>query len=364
MTTNLRLCPMILLVGVAVSSLSPALAQVPATDALPVLPTVTLPQQPTAVATPPVIRQDGIPALPADANSAATNGVTPPGGTAANAGGPAPQETIRYSYGDLDIGSLFYGPAEIKAMKETLRTWENRRDAPVLVEEALPEEVVPAVPPDAKTYPVFHLSSIVYRNAGDWAVWVNGDKITPKKNTTDVKVLSVSASQASFSWTPSYSAAVTLRQEKKLFAATDPVKHRLTTASALRYDPLMGTAFFSLKPNQSFAAGYMNIFEGSVESPSLAVIDPNVLASMPMPSTTPPPLPAPAAPSAAEPVPATPAAAPPVASEVSVDKATQVVAPAEPAAPAPAAPPAPASKVPTPSAASETLGELPATPAP
>lgn len=362
------------MMGCCILSAFPAWAQVAPADALPVLPAVTLPQS-TAAVEAPVLLKNGIPALPENTNQPGAD-ATKQGATGeVNALVAAPQEVIRYSYGDVDIGSILFGPAEMKAMKETLRSWESRRDAPVLVEEALPETVVPVAPLEAKTYPVFYLSSVVYRNPGDWVLWVNGEKITPKKNATEVKVLSVSASNASFSWTPSYAPALTLRQEKKLFASADALKHRLSNAATFRYDPLLGTAFFSLKPNQSFAAGYMNVFEGNVESPALSAIDPNVLATVAIPSNTPPPLPESAPALAASPVTPDPATmlAAPVASDVSVDRAMQVppAAPALPVAPAapatanvpPAAIPA-LSKIPSPSAASESLGELPLNPAP
>jgi len=185
-------------------------------------------------------------------------------------------KTARFSFGDAP-NSLLFTPAQVSAMKQALSAFESIRhdsvDSELTVTEALPIEPEKIVEP--ATYPVYHLSSIVYRANNDWAVWVNGTRITPRLNDGEVKVTSVRADRAWFSWQPTYVPAVAERLAKERFADTASVKHRFTSENASpNLDRQTGIVHFSLKPNQSFAAGYFRTFEGRIASPAMEPLQP------------------------------------------------------------------------------------------
>jgi len=169
--------------------------------------------------------------------------------------------------------SLFFTPAQIDTMKQTLTVYETT-PADQKAEQAI--VAVEAVePPAPATYPVYTLGSIAYRNGSDWTVWLNGVRITPRTNEQVVKVVAVSADLAQFEWKPSYLAAFTQRQQKEKFADTARVKHKLVQPNRSSFDMKSGTVTFTLRPNQSFAAGYMAVFEGHIASPALEpIVDP------------------------------------------------------------------------------------------
>ncbi len=174
--------------------------------------------------------------------------------------------------------SIFFSPVQMRALEQALGEYE--RNAPVSSEEktdltvdfAQPAEVPKIVEPDP--YPVFYLSSIAYRAANDWSIWVSGHKITSQKNSTDLQVLSVSPTQVSFAWKPVYAEAITKRKSKNLFASTTEITNKLSKPARFNFDDTAGVATFTLRPNQTFAPAYMNSFEGFVESPKLAPMAP------------------------------------------------------------------------------------------
>ena len=178
--------------------------------------------------------------------------------------------------------TIFFTPEQWEAMRQTLTSYEENvtHASHEQVQDNTPLNLI--APPqivEPDSYPVFYLSSIVYHNASDWSVWVSGHKITSLKNPTDIKVVNITATAVTFSWSPTYGDALAHRHSEKLFAPTDPVKHKLTTTPAFSYDVPKNMVVFTLRPNQSFVAGYMNTFEGYVASPALQKLDgttPNV----------------------------------------------------------------------------------------
>lgn len=181
----------------------------------------------------------------------------------------APGE-IPYSFGDATVSVLFL-PDQIEQMKRVLTTYEDQRK---ILGDASPIETTETVAPpvvEPPTYPVFYLSSLVYKSPTDWTVWLSGHKITPSKNDTDVQVLSVNASQATFVWYPTYNAAIITRKKESLLATPDPIKNRLAAPNFI-HDELIGMFTFTLKPNQSFVVGYLSMFEGFIDSPALPAL--------------------------------------------------------------------------------------------
>jgi hypothetical protein len=196
-----------------------------------------------------------------------------------------------YSYGESDISILFL-PDQVTKMKDAIQAWEGiDRAVPVAPTFVGAEpEIIKQVIEEPETYPVFYLSSIVYHNAADWAVWVSGFKITPSKNETDVNIISVTKDMVTLSWKPKYGEAITRRVNEKLFSPIDTVKNKLSKAQNVRFDDTTGTIIFSLNQNQSFAVGYFSTFEGYMESPKLDPLLSNTVAigSPAVPPSVPP----------------------------------------------------------------------------
>ena len=49
-------------------------------------------------------------------------------------------------------------------------------------------------------FPVFHVSSILYRNPQDWMLWINGQRVTPKRKIDGLRVTHVAPGQVTLVW--------------------------------------------------------------------------------------------------------------------------------------------------------------------
>lgn len=265
-------------------ALAPVSSQAPL-GALPPLnlPTVVAPETATAASAPAAAPASPAPEIALPAVSSAPSASTP-----SAAGQPAVNQATAevlpvpkvYSFGESELSILFL-PDQVTRMKDAIRTFEDTgkdADKPAPAVPVLAAPAAPEVIEDPLTYPVFYLSSILYKGAGDWSLWISGYKITSQRNYTDVTVLNVSRDSATFLWKPSFMKAITRREKDKLFASTDSVKHKLVPAQSMALDPAAASIVFTLKPNQSFAPGYFKIFEGYIDAPTLTAL-PVVIAT-------------------------------------------------------------------------------------
>lgn len=261
-----------------------------------------------------------------------------------------------FSYGTSDL-SLLFTPSQVSRMKSVLSVYEtarrNRTDTTIeVVEDIGPEDVEPVLVKEPASYPVFTLKSIAYSNARDWTVWIGDLRITPRKNEQEIRVLAVNRTMAQLLWKPPYREALQQRGNMKLFASTDAVKHKMTRPNTAVFDTAAGQVTFTLRPNQSFAPGYMATFEGKIPAPELPKMDSVEEESEALPAT-----PAAGDTSAANPnnldallkAQQQPAASSLFRRALTTEAPTAETAPAPPAAaPAPAPAPAPASMPVTP----------------
>jgi hypothetical protein len=189
----------------------------------------------------------------------------------------APQRV--FSYGTATT-SLMLTPHQLKNMMIALSTFES-----VVPDEknTMPEEPKLLIPKpetveapkieEPKTYPAFYLSSIAYRSAKDWTVWVNRIRINPKNNEGEVRVTRVTPDRVWFVWEPSYKPAFNQRIREKKFEPSDDLRHRVSKESGISYNEKTGVVSFSLRPNQTFAPAYYSSFEGKVEASSVPTLD-------------------------------------------------------------------------------------------
>jgi hypothetical protein len=115
--------------------------------------------------------------------------------------------------------------------------------------------------------PLFFLSSIMYRSKGNWALWLNGQRLTARKpNSPDgtIEVVEVSPYAAIFSWAPvqfprvhnRMIAAVT-NEKNTVQKPTDiPLKGRIAAK------PLEKRLLFMLNNNQTFYTENVRFAEG------------------------------------------------------------------------------------------------------
>jgi hypothetical protein len=201
---------------------------------------------------------------------------------------PADEAEKSFSYGESNTSILFL-PDQVSRMKEAIRAFESRKDGAatpgLAVPDATAEQPLVTLIQEPPAYPVFYLSSIVYDAPNDWSLWMGGQKITSRKNTTEVTVLKVTRDSATFLWKPAYIEAIAMRKKDGMFAPTDKVKNKLSTQQRFFYDAQRGAISFTLRQNQSFAVGYFKMFEGFVDSPTLEPIKQEV--AKPVAATSP-----------------------------------------------------------------------------
>lgn len=244
-----------------------ALPPLPQGEAVPAAPAVALPSAPATDAVPSLPPTPVVSNTPAAAAAlAGTENVPGLPGAAEATSQPA------FSFGTFSA-SLFYDAASINAMKQVLTTAETQvASKPTVTEKVVTEKAPAPAITDPVAYPVFYLSSILYRSPSDWTVWVGDKKITPHKNTTELQIIGLNANAATFTWTPVFAQTLAQRRAGKLFAPVDAVRNRLVTPQILKFDDATSTATFTLRPNQSFAAGYMAVFEGAIAAPTMPAL--------------------------------------------------------------------------------------------
>ena len=121
--------------------------------------------------------------------------------------------------------------------------------------------------------PAFYLSSIIYRNPGDWSLWVNKKRITAKESDRPelgISVRGITKEVATLSWKPSNIDTATERwQQLKEADSVDEIKkqkkHREVAFAKIDFDQEAGEFVVSMRPNQTFFADTMQVLEGKHE---------------------------------------------------------------------------------------------------
>jgi hypothetical protein len=109
------------------------------------------------------------------------------------------------------------------------------------------------------TYPSFFLSSIVYSNANDWAVWLNGNRIQNRQNNVKapIYISEITPEFIQVVWKPS----------KMVLAQLGSIAvQQKDREGMVPIDIMNNTLTFRLKPNQTFVSGILSVQEGRLPS--------------------------------------------------------------------------------------------------
>jgi hypothetical protein len=173
---------------------------------------------------------------------------------------PAPTNVPASSSSEMQ--SLFFSADDIASINDAQAVYEkNHRGSTALDEEDFLKKLSGS---DKKTiqdstyftYPQFFLSSIMYHSPTDWAVWINGEKITQKEieNKSHLFVVDVNGQKVTLEWRPE-------RMDKITDVAAST---KNSTQNPVSVDLLNNKVEFTLKGNQTFTSYSMKIVEGRV----------------------------------------------------------------------------------------------------
>lgn len=109
----------------------------------------------------------------------------------------------------------------------------------------------------------FYLDSIMYMSSGNWAVWINGKKISHDEQesddaSADIKIEDISREKVKFSWVVGNVDAISPHWQEKVALVGD----KGASDSDIVVDPKTQTVYVTLRPNQTFISRAMEIVEG------------------------------------------------------------------------------------------------------
>ncbi len=157
-------------------------------------------------------------------------------------------------YKILRDSSIFHTQEELDRLDNALEALEEGRE--VIVDTPDIEEADTKVETVKTTNIVFYLDSIMYHTKNDWVIWLNGNKITPELNKTDLEILQINRSMVKFRWITGYKKFVSTIV-KSIEDGTVPEQ------ASVEISDDIAKIDFQLEPNQSlFISNYLEIKEG------------------------------------------------------------------------------------------------------
>lgn len=167
------------------------------------------------------------------------------------------------SYGDMEVSVLF-SDAVIQRMKEELDRVERLLATGALDASAQEASgVMEAAPPmSAIVFQAYHVASIVYRGPSDWMVWLDGKRVTPKRNDGPVKVVGVGPDSVRLAWSPEDWANRMLVWNNKQELSADVLKIRAFDAHT-EIDAEHQTITATMRSNQTWVTSYPVVVEGT-----------------------------------------------------------------------------------------------------
>ncbi len=173
--------------------------------------------------------------------------------------------------------SLIYSDQEMDWLHKALESYEKNIPLSELLPDLFPFEevkkidtknipkniVIPPTKESKKEYASsIYLSSILFTNANDWTIWLDGNKITSKDSHDFLKIKKINSEKIVLLWLNSPLAQVISKMEDDLSEYKN--LGYLTNNKNIMINKLNNDIAFILKPNQSFAVNKLDIIEGKL----------------------------------------------------------------------------------------------------
>lgn len=178
--------------------------------------------------------------------------------------------------------SILFERDKIEDLGRVLRAYELNDN--VNLSDITPE-VISAEEEELAPLPVFHYSSLIYRNPQDWKIWLNEKPYTASQASAHQSGESASGSDLHVSlqakdvirvvWKPrrQLSQVIAAWQERENKEQSAPYRNRLSVrGNDSTFDLANGTVTFSLYPNQTFVVSSFNTVEGKYTPPIVPVL--------------------------------------------------------------------------------------------
>ncbi len=197
------------------------------------------------------------------------------------------------SMGDFGI-SLMFAPEDILNIQRVLSVYEEQLSRPTQMATDEPKNNESDILSELlrnmqggeqleeQPLPVFYLSSIIYRNPSDWSVWVNGKRLTSRKNEHEalegLRVRTIDKQRVKLGWQP-VQLAPALRVWQQVSNDENyehPFRHRQANDASIEYVLEDREFVITMRPNQSFVGAEMALLEGSYK-PALFAPSPEQL---------------------------------------------------------------------------------------
>lgn len=222
----------------------------------------------------------------------------------------------RLSIGNFGV-SIMYTKEDINNLRQVLAIYENQqpKTQEVTQEESqedadlLAELLRAAKQQDGAdgnklaemtALPSFYLGTILYRQADDWAVWINRirlDAENPADPATGLTVKAINRNEATLVWKPS-NIVPAFRRWKQLEEHPEmrANRHRVASAGSVTFNEETGEFTITIRPHQTFFGDSMQVLEGKtgfISYVAPAVVPVNSVAPGPIaiPDAGPQPLP-------------------------------------------------------------------------
>lgn len=180
-------------------------------------------------------------------------------------------ETFKPSYGTMGP-SVFYSNSDIDAMKAVLDNverilavggtpqvldLEERDGALVQAAADAPPEVIPSL-----EFPAFHVASILYHGRGNWMLWINGQRVTPKRPFAGLEVTAVGPDQVSIAWkADNWKYRMQVWNDKT--PPSTQIQKMKAARSAVGISVQSESLYATMRPNQTLVTATPLIVEGS-----------------------------------------------------------------------------------------------------
>lgn len=170
--------------------------------------------------------------------------------------------------------SVFFDDSITKLMIKTLDRTERIMDAGGIIAGPSVDERTPNTPEggvpvvtEAEVIPelifrAYHVSSIMYQSPKVWAVWINGERITPKRNKRRARVVAVGPDYVRLNWKPDL-----WEYRKQVWDDEQPLSKALQKIKAKNaisgVDVQTKSIYATLRQNQTWVTVYPLVVEGN-----------------------------------------------------------------------------------------------------